>query len=456
MEFVKGLGRMFYLVSPSDLDIGDYDFDKVPKYISKAVPFFLLFIFVEEAYGRLTGKTIYALRDTICSISLGLVQQILGLWINNIGLIPYIWIFRNYRCIDHFPRGHLLFFTTFLLCDLGYYAFHRVAHCWHLLWATHSVHHSGERYNFATALRQGAFQPYTSWIFYLPLAFIGIPPAVFSCHSQLNTVYQFWIHTEIVDKLPWPLEGFLNTPSHHRMHHQPPGNCNYAGVLIIWDRLFGTFKDEEDSRVLGVYGLAKPANTFDPFWLNVSHVLRLLSSGLHTNGAKYSLSNIKLLFTRRCSHPWWPCVTEALVGLVRLYPWKSKRRVDIPIRDDCLQTETVKHLNTREINFFKGRAEREGDPFFSGNIFLAVFSLLWFMCVFVGGYIMMDSLKTIQRLLCATLKDDMKTFADICATEGMRWLDCHWALLIGLCSLLMIMLSSFSMMQWRLDKLKTI
>jgi sterol desaturase/sphingolipid hydroxylase (fatty acid hydroxylase superfamily) len=463
MQFMRRLGNMFYMINPSDLDgIGDYEFDKVPKYIHMAVPFFLLFIFVEEIYGRVTGKTIYAVRDTICSISLGLVQQILGIWINHIALVPYIWIFRHYRLIGHFPRGYLLFFTAFLGCDFGYYVFHRVSHNWHWMWAAHSVHHSGERYNFATALRQGAFQPYISWMFYLPLALLGVPPAVFAAHSQLNTVYQFWIHTEIVDKLPWPLEGFLNTPSHHRMHHQPPGNCNYAGVLIIWDRLFNTFKDEEDSKVVGIYGLAKPANTFDPVKLNLLHATRLLSvDGSETattsgsNGSKdagkISLSNIRLLFTRRCSHSWHPRIVDTLVGLVRLYPWTTKRRVQIPIRDDCIATETRKSLNSREIEFFEGRNEREGKAFFSGSIIVAIFSLLWWLFSFVGGYAMMDNVKGIQSAFCANYSGANAVSAYMCSPDRIEWIDCHWILLASLCCVLTVMVSGFSLMQRRLD-----
>lgn len=129
-------------------------------------------------------------------------------------------------------------------CDLSYYWLHRYAHELHALWGSHSIHHSGERYNFATALRQGSVQAAYGWFFYLPWAIIGLPPSQYFRHDQLNTLFQFWVHTEIVGRLPPLIELIFNTPSHHRLHHRPPGNCNYGGLFIIWDRLFGTLATE--------------------------------------------------------------------------------------------------------------------------------------------------------------------------------------------------------------------
>ena len=107
--------------------------------------------------------------------------------------------------------------------DLGYYWFHRTLHEWHLLWSAHAVHHSGEDYNIGTGLRQGVLQPLFSWPFYLPCAFLGIHPHTFAAHAQLNTLYMLYIHTDVINRLPWPLEYVLNTPMAHRMHHRPPG-----------------------------------------------------------------------------------------------------------------------------------------------------------------------------------------------------------------------------------------
>ena len=141
----------------------------------------------------------------------------------------------------------LCWLALFLGVDLCYYALHRFCHESHFAWWGHSVHHSGEVYNVATALRQGVVQGLCSPLFYVPLAVLGLPPAMFLTHKAFNLLYQFYIHTECLGSLG-PLEYVLNTPSHHRVHHRPGGECNYAGVLIIWDRLFGTFVPENERR----------------------------------------------------------------------------------------------------------------------------------------------------------------------------------------------------------------
>jgi alkylglycerol monooxygenase len=138
-----------------------------------------------------------------------------------------------------------------------------------LFWATHQTHHSAENYNLSTALRQGFLQPYFSWIFYLPLAFV-VPPQIFLIHAQMNLLYQFWIHTEVISNLG-PLELILNTPSHHRVHHGRNPYCidkNYGGVFIIWDRLFGTFAAERKDEEIA-YGLVYSFVSFDPLKIQV-------------------------------------------------------------------------------------------------------------------------------------------------------------------------------------------
>lgn len=185
--------------------------------------------------------------------------------------------------------------------DLGYYWMHRALHEFHLAWSAHSVHHryshhprlpptpiaapnstthpphSGEDYNLATGLRQGLLQPMFGWPFYLPLAFLGFPPSAFSAHAQLNTMYMYWIHTDVVNRVPLGLEYILNTPMAHRLHHRPPGNRNYAGMFIIWDRIFGTYEAELVRKDL--YGLAKQPNTFDPVKLNTNHFRTMADIG---------------------------------------------------------------------------------------------------------------------------------------------------------------------------------
>ncbi|XP_006813276.2 alkylglycerol monooxygenase-like [Saccoglossus kowalevskii] len=187
--------------------------------------------------------------------------------------VVYIWIYNNYRVVDipwNSPWGWLL---CFLGVDLGYYWFHRLAHEVNFMWAAHQVHHSSEDYNLGTALRQSILQRYTSWIFYVPMALFVSPSTAF-VHIQFNTLYQFWIHTELITSLG-PLGYILNTPSHHRVHHGRNPYCidkNYAGTLIIWDRIFGTFEPE---KVRIVYGLVHPIASWDPIYIQFCHLMHM-------------------------------------------------------------------------------------------------------------------------------------------------------------------------------------
>lgn len=171
-------------------------------------------------------------------------------------------------------------FLLMMGVDLAYYWAHRCLHVFHLGWAAHSVHHSGEDYNLPTALRQGVLQPLMTWIFSLPLALV-FPAESILVHLQLNTLYQFWIHSEFCGRLGW-LEYLVNTPFHHRVHHRPPGNCNYAGVLIVWDRLFKTYITETER--LDHYGLAEPVRSFNVWELNLQHWRKMAGSSRSSRG----------------------------------------------------------------------------------------------------------------------------------------------------------------------------
>lgn len=198
-QTLERLGYMFYVVHPSKVQAED--FASVPNFISDAIPIFFLLMFVEMVVAGARKQQVYSFEDFICSISLGLMQQMLTLFYKSFFIAAYVYLYNHYRLIDFQPSSALTFVLLLLSIDLTYYWFHRCSHEWHLLWIAHSVHHSGEYYNLATALRQGATQPISSGFFYLPLALLGLPPAPFVAHSQLNTLYQFWIHTEQVAAL---------------------------------------------------------------------------------------------------------------------------------------------------------------------------------------------------------------------------------------------------------------
>jgi len=186
--------------------------------------------------------------------------------------IAYEYVYDNFK-IYEFPYDSVWTYVFMLLfVDMMYYWNHRCAHEINLFWAAHSTHHSSEEYNLTTATRQSMFLKYTNWMFYLPLAPF-VRPSIYMVHSHLNFVYQFWIHTQVI-KSVGPLEHVLNTPSHHRVHHGRNPYCidkNYAGVLIIWDRIFGTFaweKPEKEEKL--AYGLVHPIQTFDPIYIQLS------------------------------------------------------------------------------------------------------------------------------------------------------------------------------------------
>lgn len=304
--FLQEVGRMFYIADPSEF-MHDR-LESCPKYVSSAIPYFILFVFLEYIFSVLRkGKTQaqYNAQETIMSVSLGIVQQTADILLRGVSLYPYVYVYENFRLFDIPLSSTWAYIALFLGVDFGYYMMHRCAHVYHFMWIGHSVHHSGEYYNFATALRQGSTQALYSRFFYLPLALLGFPFTAYMGHNQLNTLYQFWIHTEVIDKMSI-LEVFFNTPSHHRMHHRPPGNCNYAGVLIIWDRMFGTFMEEKERR--DVYGLAKPLGTYNPLLANYQHALRMM--GINKNNSKddkaedtFQLSYfLSIFFTHRHNH----------------------------------------------------------------------------------------------------------------------------------------------------------
>ncbi len=241
-------------------------------YITLAVPFFFLLIGVEFVAGLVQRKRLYRFNDSINDLSCGVIDQTVGIFLKSLLFAGYLYLFDHFRVFDiaNAPPAAkwIAAFGLMLGVDLGFYWFHRIAHEYAAPWATHVVHHQSEEYNLTVALRQSAFEGCFAWVFYLPLAVIGFPPTWYVAMSALNLLYQFWIHTEAIGKLG-PLEWVFNTPSHHRVHHARNPKYldkNYAGMFIIWDRMFGTFQPEEEQPV---YGITKPLHSWNPLWANV-------------------------------------------------------------------------------------------------------------------------------------------------------------------------------------------
>jgi alkylglycerol monooxygenase len=254
--------------------------------IALAIPFFFLLIAIELLFDRGRRKRgqepVYRFADSIGSLSSGIGQQVLQvLAFSVVTVIMYGLVYERTAFLPFDEKSVLAWVGAFVLVDLAYFAYHWASHRVNFFWAMHVVHHSSEEYNLSTALRQSWFTNLTSWLFYVPLAVIGIPPMMFVLCITLNILYQFWIHTRLIDKLG-AFEWVFNTPSHHRVHHGIDPQYidkNYAGVFIIWDRLFGTFTPERSEPS---YGTVKPLASFNPFWANVEGFAALVKMSQQT------------------------------------------------------------------------------------------------------------------------------------------------------------------------------
>jgi sterol desaturase/sphingolipid hydroxylase (fatty acid hydroxylase superfamily) len=234
--------------------------------IVTAVPIFTFLILFEMGISLWQQKSYYRVNDTISNISAGIIQQTLKFIPAFLGLVSYLYIQQH---VSLWPEAlgqntWWMWLALFVLVDFQYYWFHRLSHRVNLLWSGHVVHHQSEEYNLSVALRQSFFQGIYAVPFNWPLAVLGFDLKMVVAVGALNTLAQFWIHTRAIDRLPAFFEAFLNTPSHHRVHHgRNPRyiDKNYAGAFIIWDRLFGTFEPEAEPVV---YGITVPTQSWNP------------------------------------------------------------------------------------------------------------------------------------------------------------------------------------------------
>lgn len=261
-----------------------------PNYIALSVPIFFILIGLELAWSWQKNLKLYRLNDAITNISCGIGQQILGIVFKTVIFFGYFWLYENAR-IFSIPSNWFWWIVLFIGVDFCYYWFHRMGHEVNAIWATHVVHHQSEDYNLSVALRQSWFQSFFSNLFYLPLAVLGFDPFIAITVIAFNTLYQFWIHTELIRNLGW-FELVFNTPSHHRVHHGSNPKYidkNHGGTLIIWDRIFKTFQ-QEDEKV--VYGITTPLNSWNPLWANFHYWKELISIASRSKG----VNKIKVFF----------------------------------------------------------------------------------------------------------------------------------------------------------------
>ena len=259
-----------------------------------SIPGFITLLVLELLWTRRAlregaqGLLGYEKRDTLASLGMGVGNVIISAFTTLGAVALWSWGYRH-RLLE---LGQPALWWSWLLLlfaeDFCYYWFHRSHHGVRLLWAAHVNHHSSQFFNLSTALRQPWFTPITGPIFWLPLALLGYPPAMILTAEAISLIYQFWIHTEAVRKLPAPLEWLLNTPSHHRVHHGknvPYLDRNHGGVLIVWDRLFGTFAPE-DAREPVRYGLTHDISTFNPLRIAVHEITAIAQDVAEARGLR--------------------------------------------------------------------------------------------------------------------------------------------------------------------------
>ncbi len=242
-----------------------------------AFPVFSLFILAEYAYGAAKGRNTYRISDAISSLSQGLLSQITVVFTQVFTIGIYTLVFKKvalfHPALWNTWYGWML---TLVLYDFFDYWYHRYSHEKAILWAAHVVHHQSQHFNFTTALRQESAYPLLGWIFYLPMAILGVPPDVFAVAGLAVLLYQVWIHTEHIGKLGW-FDRYFSSPSNHRVHHAVNDayiDKNYGGMLIIWDRLFGTYAEEGEEKC--VYGTRPPLDSWDPIWANLTVYWKLI------------------------------------------------------------------------------------------------------------------------------------------------------------------------------------
>ena len=236
--------------------------------IAIATPFFFALIGLEYAWGRLRGRDTYRLNDAVASLSLGVLSQLSNLYTQllRVGIYALAW---KYLSVWKLPADAWWVWVAGIVAyDFCYYWNHRLGHESAIFWASHVVHHQSQEFNLSTALRQTSSGALLGWVFYLPMAVSGFPPQVFAAAALIDLLYQYWIHTEHVGRLGW-LDRILATPSNHRVHHAINDRYvdrNYGGILIVWDRLFGSFAPESERCV---YGTRAPLESWDPIWANL-------------------------------------------------------------------------------------------------------------------------------------------------------------------------------------------
>jgi alkylglycerol monooxygenase len=253
------------------------------KAIALATPVFFALIALELLVARTRGRAgTYRLNDAVNSLSLGVMSEVTKLFTRVLTIGIYAWLFEHVALAEWRTDAWWTWALAIVFYDFCYYWNHRLGHESAVFWAAHVVHHQSQCYNLSTALRQTSSGALLSWIFYVPMAVAGVPPEMFAVAAIVDLLYQYWIHTELVGKLGW-FDRWFASPSNHRVHHAVNDGYldrNYGGILMAWDRLFGTFVEESAPCV---YGTRSPLESWDPLWANVEVYADLARKSRHAS-----------------------------------------------------------------------------------------------------------------------------------------------------------------------------
>ena len=259
---------------------------EIPNLIHYAIPFFIITLIIEIIVSAKEKANAYEAKDAITSITMGLGNVLLGLISKALVFATLIIIYDNFKLFT-IPFVWWGWILMLVIEDFTYYWFHRISHESRFFWASHVVHHSSQKYNLSTALRQTWTGSFLSFVFWLWLPLLGFHPVMILAQMSISLIYQYWIHTELIKKMPSWFEAIFNTPSHHSVHHATNPQYldrNHAGIFIIWDKWFGSYEPEVEKPI---YGLTKNIGSFNPLFVAFHEWLAMFKDVFSSNTSLY-------------------------------------------------------------------------------------------------------------------------------------------------------------------------
>ena len=292
---------------------------EIPNLIHYAIPFFIVTLIIEIIVNAREKANAYETKDAITSITMGLGNVLLGLISKALVFATLIIIYDNFKLFT-IPFVWWGWILLLVIEDFTYYWFHRISHESRFFWASHVVHHSSQKYNLSTALRQTWTGSFLSFVFWLWLPLLGFHPVMILAQMSISLIYQYWIHTELIKKMPSWFEAIFNSPSHHRVHHATNPQYldrNHAGIFIIWDKWFGSYEPEVEKPI---YGLTKNIGSFNPLYVAFHEWLAMFRDAFTSNT---TLSNKLLYFIKP---PGWKHDGTGIISDDIRKKWKESER----------------------------------------------------------------------------------------------------------------------------------